>query len=157
VACWPKASWSRASTSSLDNKPKVKASIFCKSQPSSNGADKRHHMLMWVYCSLPVNRVGCGWPHPTQPTTSMSGSFQWPGPAKRAHLSWEKPLARMDSQVSTMSPVVRQELANFDSSGAFRNGAELDKLKMTSRPLSRRAPAISSVSGPSFGYQSYLR
>ena len=40
----------------------------------------------------------------------MSGSFQWPGPAKGAFATWEKPMPDMLSQVSVMSPVVRQRL-----------------------------------------------
>ena len=55
------------------------------SQPISSGEASRHQRLMCVYCSLGVSPVGCRLPQPTMPTTSMSGSFQWPGPA---YFSW---------------------------------------------------------------------
>ena len=50
--------------------------------PMIIGDPHRHHKLMCVYCSFGVSRVGCRLgPQPTMPTTSMSGSFQCPGPA----------------------------------------------------------------------------
>ena len=66
---------------------------------------------MWVYCSSGVSCVGCRvGPQPTQPTTSMSGSFQRPGPAYGAFSTCAKPISLMLFQVSVMSPVVRQRL-----------------------------------------------
>ena len=56
-----------------------------------------------------------------------------------------------------MSPVMRQQFASLESAGAFVYGVLLDRLKMTSRPLSRNALAISAVSGSSFGFQSYFK
>ena len=45
-----------------------------------------------------------------RPTTSMSGSFQCPGPAYFSCPAWAKPIPAMLCQVSVMSSVVRQEL-----------------------------------------------
>src|SRR5271156_3858411 len=98
----------------------------------SSGAESRHQSETWVYCSLCVRPVGCGWPQPTSPTTSMSGSFQWPGPAKEAQRACWKPMPDMLPHVSVMSPVVRHELDSRDQSDV--NGAELERLKTTSRP-----------------------
>ena len=47
-------------------------------------------MEMCRICSFGVRWVGCGLPKPTQPTSSMSGSFQWPGPA---YFSWPSSLS----------------------------------------------------------------
>ena len=114
-------------------------------------------MLMCVYCSSGVKFVGCGVPQPTWPTTSMSGSFQWPGLENGTHLSWPNPFLLIESQLSRMSPVMRQQLAIFDSSGMFLNGVLFDRLRTTSRPLLRSALYISAVSGTSLGFQSYFR
>ncbi len=65
---------------------------------------------MCVTCSFGVSFVGCGRPQPTSPTTSMSGSFQWPGPANFSWPFWLKPMPDMLFQLSLMSPVVRQQL-----------------------------------------------
>src|SRR5262249_243537 len=51
------------------------------SQPISNGEDTRLQSVMCVICSFRESRVGCTFgPQPARPTTSMSGSFRWPGP-----------------------------------------------------------------------------
>ena len=60
----------------------MNSSIWAMSQPISSGEASRHQRVMWVICSFGVSLVGCSdGPQPTLPTTSMSGSFQWPGPA----------------------------------------------------------------------------
>src|SRR4029079_8599012 len=118
----------------------------------------RHHSEMCVYCSSGVRPVGCNLgPQPTMPTTSMSGSFQCPGPANLAHLSSPNPLLLIDCQLSRMSPVVRQALASRAQSAAPENGALFDRLRTMSRWLLRIAFAISSTCGGSIGFQSYLR
>ena len=48
--------------------------------------------------------------------TSISGSFQCPGPANRECPTCWKPIASMLSQLSLMSPVVRQELPAISGS-----------------------------------------
>ena len=45
------------------------------------------------------------------PTSSISGSFQWPGPANLPRPAWLRPMTIMRSKVALMSPVVRQEFA----------------------------------------------
>ena len=96
--------------------------------------------------------------------TSMSGSFQWPGPEKGVQRSWAKPIFAMPLfhdmfpliQVSVMSPVVRQAWERRAQSAAFLNGAVFDRLSTMSRPVFRSATLISWVVGTSIS-QSYLR
>ena len=49
----------------------------------SSGEASSDQSEKWVYCSSALRWVECPCPShpPTQPTTSMSASFQWPGPA----------------------------------------------------------------------------
>src|SRR5438046_1778565 len=47
---------------------------------------------------------------PPLPISSMSGSFQCPGAAHAASSACENPILVIESQVSRMSPVVRQAL-----------------------------------------------
>ena len=87
-------------------------------------ATSRHQRVMCVYCSSGVSREFRRWPQPTLPTTSMSGSLKWPGPAKSDQRSWEKPMPRTEGQVSVMSSVVRQQLARRSVvGGVLENGA----------------------------------
>ena len=53
---------------------------------------------------------GADVPQPTLPTTSMSGSFQWPGPAYARGRPARSRCRTCSPQVSVMSPVVRQQL-----------------------------------------------
>src|SRR5664279_5159376 len=101
MACFPKGSWSTANTSSLVRRFMVKGSNWFRSQPISKGAANRLHKVMWVYCSSGVKRVKCSaGPQPTQPITSMSGSFQRPGADDDEHFPWLKPMDDKLSQVS---------------------------------------------------------
>src|SRR5436190_874333 len=70
------------------------------SLPISSGADIIAHRLKWVRYSVAVI--------PPLPTSSMSGSFQCPGPAYCARSSLMCALSIMLDQLSLMSPVVRQ-------------------------------------------------
>jgi hypothetical protein len=73
-----------------------------KSLPAINGAASSAHRLKCVrYSSFDIRPL---------PTSSMSGSFQWPGPAKRASGPCENPIADMRSQLSLMSSDVRHRL-----------------------------------------------
>ena len=47
---------------------------------------------------------------PPLPTSSISGSFQPPGPASAACASLDSRLLTMEDQLSLISPVVRHEL-----------------------------------------------
>src|SRR5207244_8597334 len=76
--------------------------LLRKSFPASNGAARIDHKLICVLYSSSLM--------PPLPISSMSGSFQCPGPAHGASSSWEKPILVIESQVSRMSPVVRQAL-----------------------------------------------
>src|ERR1044072_3741834 len=115
VACLPNGSWSTAITSSFVNKFNVKSSSFSMSQPISKGAEKRHQRLMCRYCSSGFSLLGCGLPHPTVPTTSISGSFQLPGFAHAAALSCSRAIFFTLVQVSVISLVVRQQLPPTES------------------------------------------
>ena len=96
---------------------------------------------MCVYCSSGVRCVGCSFgPQPTWPTTSMSGSFQWPGPAYVP-----APGRSRCRSCSTKCRECRRSSASSwqhfatASSAAARTGMLLDRLKTMSRPLSRIA------------------
>src|SRR2546422_6377975 len=98
-------------TSSLLNTSTVNLSSSDMSQPMSNGEETSAQSVICVICSLGVSRVG--WifgPQPTLPTTSMSGSFQCPGPAYFSCPLSLKPILDKLIHVSVMSPVVRQRL-----------------------------------------------
>ncbi len=136
----------------------MKSSSAVMSQPIRSGAASRDQSVIWVYCSSGVRPVGCSFgPHPTIPTTSMSGSFQWPGPENSAHFVCEKPMPVTLRQLSRMSPVVRQAFVSRAQSAAPENGALLERLRAMSRPLSSSAVFISSTCGVSIGFQSYFR
>src|SRR6266516_738617 len=102
VPCLPSGSWSTAMTSELVRMLSVVADALRMSLPISNGAAMIAHMLKWVRYSVALI--------PPLPTSSMSGSFQWPGPAALAwvSLAWIRPTIR--DQLSLMSPEVRQRL-----------------------------------------------
>src|SRR5664279_899014 len=77
----------------------VTADMVRMSLPANNGAAVSAQRLMCVRYSSSVM-----WP---LPTSSMSGSFQWPGAAYGARWLWLNPMVDMLSQLSLMSPVVR--------------------------------------------------
>ncbi len=76
---------------------------------------------------------------PPLPTSSMSGSFQPPGPAASACRELAPTIQTTLSQLSPMSAVVRQSwptpLAHFQ--GSFRPHSQM--LRTIGRPLRRRA------------------
>src|SRR3984957_4886140 len=92
-----------AITSLLVRIAAVSDGILERSLPASKGAASITHRLMWVRFSSSVSLP--------LPTSNMSGSFQWPGPAYLAKPAWEKPINVILSQVGLMSPVVRHKLA----------------------------------------------
>src|SRR5436190_23855867 len=80
----------------------MSGAILRKSFPAISGAVRMHHKLTWVRYSVVVI--------PPLPTSSMSGSFQCPGPANAARSSLACTREIMLDQLSLMSPVVRQRL-----------------------------------------------
>src|ERR1700752_4139112 len=78
----------------------VSADICERSLPASSGEARIAHKLMWVRYSLYFI--------PPLPTSSISGSFQWPGPAYLERPAWENPMLDMLMYLSWMSSVVRQ-------------------------------------------------
>ena len=67
----PSGSWSMAITSRLVRIDRVSGLILLRSLPASSGAARIAHRLIWV-------RYSSGF-MPPLPTSSMSGSFQFPG------------------------------------------------------------------------------
>ncbi len=102
MPCLPSGSWSTAITSVFLRIVKVSLETLRRSLPISSGAAMIAQRLTWVRYSVAVM--------PPLPTSSMSGSFQWPGPANwaRSSLVWTRLI--MLFQLSLMSPVVRHRL-----------------------------------------------
>src|SRR3569833_274282 len=69
----PRRSWSLASRRGFRSTALMSADIVRMSLPAISGAAIRAHNAKWARDSVSDN--------PGRPTTSMSGSFQWPGPA----------------------------------------------------------------------------
>src|SRR5467141_721951 len=76
--------------------------MFRRSFPASKGAARIAHSAMCVRYSSRFM--------PPLPTSSMSGSFQCPGPANFSRPFCPNPIKVMRSYVSLMSPVVRHKL-----------------------------------------------
>src|SRR5579862_2735870 len=76
------------------------------------------HSPMWVSCSSCVRLELCtgSYVHPTTPTTSISVSFQCPGPVKVSCPFCEKPMRETFGQLSRISLVERQRFAFIPSS-----------------------------------------
>mmetsp|Transcript_310 Transcript_310/g.1032 ORF Transcript_310/g.1032 Transcript_310/m.1032 type:complete len:395 (-) Transcript_310:546-1730(-) len=101
-ACTPSWSWLIAMISLLVRMLVVAADMVVTSQPMSMGAlDAAHSVKCEVYSSVVI---------PPLPTSSMSGSFQPPGPAYGHRGSLRSRREVMDDHESEMSPVVRQLL-----------------------------------------------
>ncbi len=78
---------------------KVACDALRRSVPISSGAAIIDHSEKWLRYSVSVI--------PPLPTSSMSGSFQWPGPAYGASGAFALKIETMLSHTSLMSPVVR--------------------------------------------------
>src|SRR3954447_12814242 len=87
-------------TSRLVSVASVAADAERRSVPMISGAAIIAHMLMCVRYSVAVM--------PPLPISSMSGSFQCPGPAYEESLLFIPMIDLSDGQLSLMSPVVRQ-------------------------------------------------
>src|SRR6266566_5062775 len=93
----PKRPGTPASGRQMERRRKV---VTPKSFPASSGAARIDHRLICVrYSSSFI---------PPLPISSMSGSFQCPGAAYGASASCANPILLIDSQVSRISPVVRE-------------------------------------------------
>ena len=73
VPCLPRESWSTAITRELVNMDRVSGRAEGRLVPAISGAAISAHRLNSVRLSVAVIEP--------LPTSSMSGSFQWPGPA----------------------------------------------------------------------------
>ncbi len=102
MPCRPSGSWSTAITSALRSTLSVFVDGLMMLVPISIGAAMIAHRLKWVRSSLSVRLP--------LPTCNMSGSFQCPGPAKRARSSLKWVMLIMLVQLALMSPVVRHML-----------------------------------------------
>jgi hypothetical protein len=104
-ACIPKGSWFIAIIYSFPKIYKVELLIFVKSHPISRGDFKAAQRAKWDWY--------WSWDIPPFPTSSISGSFQAPGPAYWESPAWLYKLCKKDSQKSLISKVVLQEFAIF--------------------------------------------
>ncbi len=79
---------------------------------------------------------------PPLPTSSMSGSFQCPGPAYRARGRFCLRIDSIEPQLSLMSPVVRHRcpMSEAHSQGLFSPHSQM--LKTIGRPVAFRASRI---------------
>src|SRR6185437_5905307 len=102
VPCRPSASWSTAITSVFFSVVRVALDAERMSLPISSGAAISAQRLKCARYSASVI--------PPLPTSSMSGSFQCPGPANWARSSLVCTREIMLDQLSLMSPVVRHRL-----------------------------------------------
>src|SRR5277367_2491861 len=108
--------------------------ILRTSFPAMSGAASRHHKLKCARYSVVLI--------PPLPTSSISGSFQCPGPAYVSRPSCKSRILRkpmeysfLQSQQSAMSPVVRHR---FPTSLAHSHGLlepHSQRLKTIGRPL----------------------
>ena len=103
--CFPNLSWFTAITSLFPNIAKVLYDMLLKSHPIKRGDFKRAQRAKWDwYSSCDI---------PPFPTSSISGSFQAPGPAYFDNPSCLSRLWIKDTQTSLMSIVVLQEFPTF--------------------------------------------
>src|SRR4029453_9655672 len=72
--CMPSGSWSTAITSVFVRMSSVSREMLRRSLPAMSGAARSAQKLKWARDSDALR--------PPLPTSSMSGSFQWPGPAE---------------------------------------------------------------------------
>ena len=97
-------------TSAFVSVARVSADILVKSFPAMRGAARIAQRLKCErYSSLVI---------PPFPTSSMSGSFQWPGPAAEACSAFASRFPSMLANESEMSPAVRVD-------SLFRKESEL--------------------------------
>src|SRR6266545_3775921 len=95
----PSRSWSTAMTSRLSRMSYVAGVTLRRSAPISNGAAMMAQRLKCDRYSVSVI--------PPLPTSSMSGSFQWPRPANSASAALRFMMVSIELKLSLMSPVVR--------------------------------------------------
>ncbi len=112
-----------------------------RSFPAMSGAASRHQRLKWAWYSVSVM--------PPFPTSSMSGSFQWPGPEKASRPAWRSriwttpiPPPFLTFQISSMSPVVRHRLPMSFAQSQGLVSPHSQMLKTMGRPLASRASRI---------------
>src|ERR1035437_10695280 len=102
VPCLPSGSWSTAMTFLFSRVDMVVALAVCRLVPAMSGA------------AISAQRLNSDWSWVVViplPTSSMSGSFQAPGPAYWASCTLAWKLASMLEKLALMSPVVRHMLA----------------------------------------------
>ena len=105
-----------------------------RSQPIINGALLIAHRAKWVFSSSRVN--------PPLPTSSISGSFQPPGPDLEARFTFSLKLNSIDPHMSLMSDVVRKELPIDLPHSGTSSRPPLQREKNIYRPVALRASLI---------------
>src|SRR3954465_605739 len=104
VPCLPRESWSTAITRELVRMLRVWLLALARLVPEISGAAISAHRLNSLRSSVA---------HMPLPPSSMSGSFQPPGPAYDARFTLLWKIDSMLPQLALMSPVVRQLLPMF--------------------------------------------
>ena len=126
-----------AMTSLLVRISLISGDMFFKSFPAINGAARIHHRLKCERYSVVVM--------PPLPTSSMSGSFQWPGPAYVSRPTCKSAICTklrwpfLQSQQSEMSPVVRQRLPTSVAQSQGLLEPHSQRLKTMGRPADFKA------------------
>ncbi len=118
-------------TSVLVRIVRVSALIVRMSFPATSGAFSSDHRLKCARPSVPVSE-------PT-PTSSMSGSFQPPGPEYASSPTCWSRMPVIEFQLAWMSPVVRQELPTGIPQVHTLSCPQLHKLYTIGRPVAARA------------------
>src|SRR5262249_2262734 len=108
--CLPAGSWSTAITAVLPRIDRVVALALTMLFPARSGAAICAHRLKWARSSVADIPL---------PTSSMSGSFQAPGPAYAASPTFWRKIDRTLPKFAWMSPVVRHR---FPTPGAHVHG-----------------------------------
>src|ERR1022692_2608818 len=133
VPCRPSGSWSTAMTFLFSRMDMVAALAVCRLVPAMSGAAISAHRLnsdsSWVVV-IPL------------PTSSMSGSFQPPGPAYGASCTLAWKLASMLGKVALMSPVVRHMLAVWAPHVQTLSWPHSDRLNRIGGPVAASASRI---------------
>src|SRR5467141_1780731 len=104
---------------------------------------------------------------PPLPTSSISGSFQWPGPAYVSRPTCKSAICTklrcpfLQSQQSEMSPVVRQRLPTSVAQSQGLLEPHSHRLKTIGRPADFKASRMVEYAACAFStpvlHQSYLR
>src|SRR6185312_4420646 len=130
VPCLPMGSWSMAVTFLFVRMLSVVGLALVRLVPEMRGAaisDQRENSLWSSVVLMPL------------PISSMSGSFQWPGPAYGARATFWWKMLSMLAKPALMSVVVRQELPTPAPQVQTFSWPQLHRENRMGRPVACRA------------------